>query len=118
MHEMAIVTEIADVVIRAAADSGASQIRAVYLTIGQGRDVVPELFEGMWAYYTKGTMADNSALNMTCVPFTVRCLDCGAIYPVDPVVEGKREWECFSCGCPRYTLNSGLEFEIDRVEVA
>ena len=115
MHEMAIVTEMADAVIQAAADSGASHIRTVYLTIGQGRDVVPELFEGMWGYYTKGTIAEDSVLDITCSPFTARCLECGTVFPLDPVSDGERA--CFGCGAAHYTLNSGLEFTIDRVEV-
>mgnify|MGYP003101570701 CR=1 FL=1 len=115
MHEMAVVTELADAVIEAARGAGAARIKAVYLTIGQGRDVVPEIFEGMWEHYTKGTLAEGAVLQIECRPYLVRCSLCGFLYhldPFDPSTHG-----CPSCSGQDYRLYSGMEFSIDRVEI-
>lgn len=115
MHEMAIVTEIADAVIEAARGAEAQTVRTVYLTIGQGRDVVPEIFEGMWAHYTRGTMAQDSILDIDCPPLMARCQRCGALFPLDLAEQQARP--CPACSAQDYALHSGMEFTIDRIEV-
>ena len=50
MHEMALVRNVVDIVVEQAEKSGAAEVKTVYLTIGQGRDVVVEYLDGLFQF--------------------------------------------------------------------
>ncbi|MDR0347504.1 MAG: hydrogenase maturation nickel metallochaperone HypA [Coriobacteriales bacterium] len=116
MHEMSLAVDVVDNVIKAALETSARKVSTIYLTIGNGRDIVVDLFEGLIAYLSRGTIAEGAEVVMNCVPYTVCCNDCGWVYSLD--IFSKKTCRCPSCGETGYTLNSGLEFWIDRIEVA
>jgi hydrogenase nickel incorporation protein HypA/HybF len=116
MHEMALMRDVVDVVVEQAEKVHAKGVRRVYLTIGDGRDVVMDLVDGLFEFLTRGTVAHGAELVIDCVPYTVRCNQCGAVFHID--VFRSETWVCPNCHAERdYTLNSGMEFCIDRIEV-
>lgn len=115
MHEMALVRSVVDIVLEQAELSGAAEIRNVHLTIGKGRDVVVPLMEGLFQHLARGTVAENAKLIVHTTPLTVRCNRCDCVFPVN--VFQRTTWTCPDCGAEKdYTLNSGMEFTVDRIE--
>lgn len=115
MHEMALTRTVVDMVVQEAEAVGATEVRAVHITIGYVRDIVEDLFEGCFAHMARGTVAENAELVITRVPLTVRCKECNHVYHID--VHNESTWECASCGQRKYTLNSGMEFFINDIEI-
>ena len=83
MHEMAMVRSVVDIVLEEAEHAGATEVLGVYLTVGYSRDIVEDVFESMFAWMCRGTVAEGAVLHLTRVPFTVRCEECGRIFPVN-----------------------------------
>ena len=117
MHEMALMRDVLDTVLDQASRSGASRVTAVYVTIGDGRDVVWDLVESMFAYLARGTVAQDAELVIHRTPFMVQCDDCGMPFHLN--VFDRATWRCPRCGAVQhYHLISGMEFTIDSIEVA
>lgn len=116
MHEMALTSDIVCTVIREAKAAHASRVNAVHLTIGYARDIVEDLFEKCFSYLTRDTMAQDAALVVERVPVVVCCRECGTCYPIS--LADDSTLACPACHARRYELQSGLEFTIDRIEVA
>ena len=116
MHEMGVTRDIVDAVLDFAGKAGATEVRSVYLTIGWARDIVESLLIGAFDYMAKGTVAEHADLVITRVPFTVCCKECGLVCPID--VRDETTWPCPACGKRDYRLNSGMEFSIDKIEIA
>lgn len=117
MHEMAYVRNVVDVVNDYADREGVAEVKAVYLTIGMARDIVEDYFQGLFQYLARGTVAERAEVVIRRVPFTVRCNRCGRVFPLN--VHDPKTWTCPFCGAEQdYRLNSGMEFTVDRIEVA
>lgn len=58
MHEMALVRDVIGTALEEAERQGAGRIKAIYLRIGKGRDIVVELFSGLFDHLAKGTEAE------------------------------------------------------------
>lgn len=113
---MSLVRDVIEVVTRTAEKHHVKAIAEINMTIGQGRDVVPELFDGVFRYLSAGTVAENAELIVTNTPYMARCEDCGCVYPINPMVD--RTLSCPQCGARHYKVVSGLEFRIDSIKVA
>ncbi|TNU94801.1 hydrogenase maturation nickel metallochaperone HypA [Eggerthella lenta] len=117
MHEMALVHQVVDAVVEHAEGIGAKEVKAVHLTIGEGRDVVEDFMQGLFSFLARDTVAEHARLVVKRVPYTVRCNRCGCVFPLN--VRDSSTWVCPDCGVERdYRLNSGMEFMIDRMQVA
>ncbi|WP_270295505.1 hydrogenase maturation nickel metallochaperone HypA [Eggerthella sinensis] len=115
MHEMALTRDVVDIVLEEAEAAGATEVRAVYLTIGYVRDIVEDLFEQCFAYMARGTIAEHAELVLTRVPLTVRCNACGRVFHLD--VHDNSTWVCAACGERSYQLETGMEFFVNGLEV-
>ena len=115
MHELGLVRSIVDIVTGSAEESGAKRVKRVYLRVGKARDVVPELLDIAFAHLTKGTIAERAELVVTQTPVMGRCDDCGFVFPLNLFDSGT--WQCPACHSGSYKLQSGREFDIDRIEV-
>ena len=115
MHEMSLVRDVIEVVSDKALQAGATRVKTVHLTIGQGRDVVMELFDGVFGYLARGTVCEGAQLDVAQPPYMVRCRDCGMIYHID--TRDQATWDCPRCTSRMHDVVSGMQFEIDRIEV-
>ena len=95
--------------------AGATEVLGVYLTVGYSRDIVEDVFESMFAWMCRGTVAEGAVLHLTRVPFTVRCEECGRIFPVN--TRCRDTPRCPQCGASHYRLHSGMEFYVNDIEV-
>lgn len=116
MHEMAITRSVVDIVVDKAQAMGATRVGAVYLTIGELRDIVESIFVDMFGWMARGTVAENAKVVIKRVPLMVKCRRCGDVYHLD--VHDDSTWPCARCGVRDYDLVSGNEFMIDNLEVS
>lgn len=117
MHEMALVHGVVDAVLEHAARVGAKEVRAVHLTIGEGRDVVEDFMQGLFSFLARGTVAEHAELAVRRMPYAVRCNQCGTVFPLS--VRDSSTWVCPHCGAERdYRLYSGMEFMINEIQIA
>lgn len=117
MHEMALVRQVVDAVVEQAEAADVAEVRAVYLMIGEGRDIVEDYFESLFQFLARGTVAEHAEIVLYRVPYMVRCKQCGQIFHVK--IFDRSTWGCPSCQAYQdYTLVSGMEFLISKIEVA
>jgi len=115
MHEMSLVHDLVDVVVEHAQKNGMAQVKAVYLTIGQGRDIVVEFLDGLFKHLARNTIAAGADIVVEQRPITVQCNKCAHVFPIN--VYDEATWTCPGCGVAKdYVLKTGLEFYIDRIE--
>ncbi|ACV22733.1 Probable hydrogenase nickel incorporation protein hypA [Slackia heliotrinireducens] len=116
MHEMGLVHPLVDMVVDYAVQAGASEVKAVYVTIGDGRDIVMDLMEGLFKHLVRGTLAENAELIVEHVPYRAECNECQGHFTIN---QFKRStWTCPHCGAERkYRIVSGLEFMVNRIEI-
>ena len=117
MHEMALAENIVDMVVQAAEGAGAVRVKTVYLTIGAARDVVVDLLDGLIRHLARGTVAADAEVVILEAPVLGRCEECGATYPID-YTDLRASWDCPRCKGGRYKVVSGMQFTVDRIEVA
>ncbi len=115
MHELGYTKDIVTRVLAASELSGASAVRAVYLTIGEVRDIVDDLLRQCFHWLARDTIASDAEVVIDRVPFEVRCRRCGATYSFDPY--SKADNSCPACSAQDFEVVSGLEFGIDHIEV-
>ena len=115
MHEMSLTRNVLDIVLDEANAAGATRVQAVRVTIGDLRDIVEELFEGLFSHLARGTIAEGAELEIVRVPFIVRCRKCSRTYHLD--VRDKDTFACPSCGLLDYELNSGMEFLVSGIDI-
>lgn len=115
MHEMSLTRNVLDIVLNEANAAGATRVQAVRITIGELRDIVEELFEGLFAHLARGTIAEGAELEIVRVPVTVRCRKCSMVYHLD--VRDEDTFACPSCGLLDYELNSGMEFLVSGIDI-
>lgn len=88
MHEIALSTQLARAVSRAA--DGATVV-SVRVAIGALRQVVPETLEYAWGFTVKGTALNDAKLDINWIPLRLRC--CGEWEP-----DGDLDMHCPTCG--------------------
>ena len=116
MHEMALMHGVVDAVLEHAEGAGAKEVTMVRLTIGECRDVIEDLLQGLFSFLARGTAAERAELVVRRVPYTVRCNRCGSVFPLNVRDSSTRVCPC--CKAERdYRLNSGMEFVIDQMHV-
>ena len=116
MHEMSLVRNVMDIVLERAEAANASRVVAVHLLVGEGRDVVNDLFEGLFHFLARGTIAEQAELALVEVPYMVQCNQCGTPFHVN--VADQATWVCPRCGAEKdYQLISGMELTITEIEI-
>lgn len=110
MHEVALSTQLAAVVSRAA---GGRKVESVNIKVGALRQVVPETLEYAWGFVTKDGPLAGSVLNVSWVPAHVRCSH-GHERTLDATQY--LDVRCHECDAPT-TVVAGEEFAVIDIEV-
>lgn len=108
MHEVALATQLAAVVRRAARGR---RVESVSIEVGALRQVVPESLEFAWTFVNKGTTIAGAALAVTWVPGRLQC-------PAGHVAEFSGEFSvlCPICG-QRGAIIDGEQFRVLSIDV-
>lgn len=115
MHEMALCTEVVNVVETTAQEAGAIKVNNISMVIGEMRDIIIDLFDGFFHYLTKDTIAEDASVIFTTMPATLRCHECGCVFPVD--LHATDVVSCPTCDCHDYELATGNEFFIESIDI-
>lgn len=117
MHEISYVRNVVDIVTEEANAAGVSRVRAVYLVIGEGRDIVEDYFEGLFRHLARGTAAEDAEIVIHRIPYTMRCNQCGTPFHAEYIRREPRV--CPACGATDdCTFLRGMEFSISSIEAA
>ena len=113
MHEMGIAEGILSSSLEAAEGAGALSITGVYVTIGELTEVSEDALQFAWEAICPGTLAEGSVLDVTMVPATSGCADCGHEWMHDRYSGA----QCPSCGGWVVMLRQGRERKIDSIDI-
>lgn len=113
MHELAVTEGILKVVLDAAAQAGARQIRAIDLVIGELSGMVDDSIQFYFDILSRDTLAAGATLRFHREPATVTCLECGGEFagqlPLTPF--------CPRCGSVRLRVAGGRELRVESIEI-
>lgn len=108
MHEVALSTQLAQVVARAAAGRTVRQVR---IEVGALRQVVPETLAYAWRFVIQGTPLQTAHLHIIPVPLQLQC-ETGHLTNVT----GELDFSCSLCDAPTRIV-SGEEFRVIDIDV-
>lgn len=115
MHEMALVRNIVEIVKDEADAAGAKEVTSVHIVLGEGRDIVVDLFEGLFQFLARDSVAENATIELEHVPYEAQCNQCGEVFHV--AFNERDAPVCPKCGAERdYKLVGGMEFYISKIE--
>jgi len=96
MHELSVLTYLLESVEDQAHRSGASQVVAINLVVGDRANIIDDLLLYYFDMLTPGTLSEGAALNLRRVPMRFCCSRCGASY--QPAADSFLCPECGSIG--------------------
>ena len=112
MHEFSLVNAIIDSIEEFAQKNGCKKICSVKLKIGAMRQVVPDIMKFAFEAASEGTVLEGASLEIEEIPISIYCPDCGKSWGEENV--GLR---CPYCGGSNADMKTGMELDIDSIEV-
>lgn len=113
MHELAVASDLLDLLLRVAAENGASSVTSVRLRLGVASCLEPEALCFGFEALADGTAAAKCALEITRVAAPSACSLCGW----EGEVATLERLECPGCGGFPVTLRGGRELTVETVTV-
>ncbi|MDI9387610.1 MAG: hydrogenase maturation nickel metallochaperone HypA [Synergistota bacterium] len=110
MHELSLADAIVSALVKKCEEEGWGAVRVVNLRVGALRQVFPEMLRFAFETLVKDTPLSGAALEIEEVPLSWRCGECGSVWAEETGV-------CPLCGSFRRETVSGMELEIQSVEV-
>ena len=83
MHEMSILSNVMDVVLKYAQENNVRKVVSVTLVVGELRDVVDELMESCFQFLCRNTIVKDATLHMEKVPLKAQRNQCRLVFPAD-----------------------------------
>lgn len=83
MHEVSILSNVMDVVLKNAKENNAREVVSMTLVVGELRDVVDELMKSCFQFLCRSTIAKDATLLMEKVPLKAQCNQCRLVFPAD-----------------------------------
>ncbi len=114
IHELAVTESILKVVLKHAEASNAQKVVSIDLKVGEMRDFVEEWMQWYFDYLSKGTVAEESKINVTKIPVKFQCKECAENFNADVK---EKEIYCPCCESKQVELVSGTEFFIESIGV-
>lgn len=109
---MAIAQGILDIALDTAARNNAAKILRVSLLVGQLTEIEPESLRFCFSALAAETPAEGASLEITVVPLTGRCRDCGGEFAIDHY-----RFYCPECNSAAIEILSGRELKVEHLEV-
>lgn len=117
MHEMALVGNIVDIVVKHAQVAEAKEVISVKLRIGELRDIVDDMMEKCFRYVARGTVAENSQLNIEKVPLVICCNECNTTLHLQLHTAQTAKTVCLKCGKSDFKIIQGNELYVEDIEI-
>ncbi len=112
MHEMSICEGIIQVIEEQAASQNFSAVQRVRLEIGPLAGIELEALQFSYDVVCRGTLAENSELEVIILPVKGWCMPCA-----EPVTVKQRYDACPECGSYQVEITGGDELRIKDMEV-
>ena len=113
MHELPVTQGILEIALDASERNGARRITSIQLVIGDLSSIVDDSVQFYFSQLSRGTLAENAALQFRRVPANVHCLDCGEAC----AARAPLPYECSYCGGTKLRLDGSRDFYIESIEV-
>jgi hydrogenase nickel incorporation protein HypA/HybF len=115
MHELAVTKSILRLVLNTAQQKKAKRIQAIYLTVGEMRNLEQDWIQRYFDYISKDTIAEGAHIVVTKVPVVFGCRLCGKEFTAN--LHEDKKLLCSYCGGFEYSLLSGRELLVEKMEV-
>lgn len=114
MHEFAIGEEVVKAVLEELnrITPRPQNLRSARMVVGALRRIAPDHMHFAYEVLTRDTPAAGSVLEITVLPVTALCRDCGWQGQMDDII-----FLCPSCGAGNLRTLQGMELFLDRLEV-
>ena len=112
MHEMALCEGVLQVLEQEAVKQGFTEVRAVWLEIGELSSVEPEALRFSFDVVTRRSLAEGAKLHIVDVPGSAWCMQC-----CDSVAVKQRFDDCPRCGSRQLQITGGEQMRIKELEV-
>lgn len=112
MHEMSICEGILQIIEDQAVTQKFSEVKSVRIEVGAMAGVELEALRFSYEVVTRGTIADNSRLEVIQLPANAWCMICSI-----PVIVKQRFEACPHCGSYQVEISGGDELRIKDMEV-
>ena len=116
MHEMSILSNVMDVVLKYTQENNVRKVVSVTLVVGELRDVVDELMESCFRFLCRNTIVKDVALHMEKAPLKAQCNQCRLVFPAG--IKQPETLVCPDCGSKQLHVHSGKEFPIKSINIA
>lgn len=114
MHELSIMSNILEIVIKHAQQNGAKKVAKIHLSVGELSDYIPDWMQTYFDFASKDTIAEKAELVVESVKASMRCDDCSIQFNFN-----KQNWNfsCPQCSSPNVTIVSGRELTVKSIEI-
>ncbi|UWG97783.1 hydrogenase maturation nickel metallochaperone HypA [Dehalobacter sp. DCM] len=115
MHELAVTKSILKLVLNAAREIKAKKVQAIYLTVGEMRNLEQDWIQRYFDYISANTLAEGARIEVKKVPVVFHCKQCGQEFSAD--IHQEAMIHCSHCSSLDYSLLTGLELVVENMEV-
>jgi hydrogenase nickel incorporation protein HypA/HybF len=112
MHEMSLAEGVLQLVEDTARREQAQRVKLVVLEIGRMSSVEPEALKFCFEAVTRGSLAENAALEIVDVPGAGWCMRCAATVPMEELYGA-----CPQCGSHQVQATGGTEMRVKEIEI-
>jgi hydrogenase nickel incorporation protein HypA/HybF len=111
MHEIRIAQDLSGIVLEATSEKKLRKVTGVNISFGQLVQIVPDIFEFAFRECVRGTIAENSKVNIEITMVKMKCRVCGNDFNVR-----ENLFVCDNCGSADLEIISGKELFIKSIE--
>lgn len=112
MHEMSLAEGVLQLVEDTAKRESARRVKLVVLEIGRMSSVQPEALRFCFDAVTRGSLAEDAALEIVDVPGAGWCMQCAATVPMSELYGA-----CPTCGSHQVQPTGGTEMRVKEIEI-
>ena len=112
MHELAVTKGLLKICLEEGEEYKVKKINKINIKVGELTDLVPDCISYYFNIVAKGTIAENTEINVERIPVEINCNECGY-----KGIIGKNNYICPKCNGIRYEITKGREFYLDTMEV-
>lgn len=106
-----------DIVVKHAQIAQAKEVISVKLRVGKLRDIVEDMMEKCFRYVARGTVAENSRLEIEKVPLIICCNECKTTLLLELHTGQTAKTVCSKCGKSDFKIVQGNELYVEDIEI-
>lgn len=114
MHELPIVNNILQVVLKHARAHKVRKVLAIHIQVGEMSDLEDKWMQKYFDYLAKDEIVNGARLVIERIPVVMKCSDCCMSYTVD--IRRDQTMACPECGSDNTAMESGREFFVKDLE--